>query len=96
MPRSTLAPRSASSTLQRGLTGAMLGAAVVFIALLGAVAVTDSPRQISDLAGMVASAEVFEIIPPSAEASGGHSQAQAPATAVHDDAGLQAAYESWG
>jgi hypothetical protein len=88
------ASRSKSSEHQanRTLVGAIFGAAATVVALTGAVAIADTPRQLSTIAATLVSTEVFEIMPPSwIEAP--QSQALAPANGVYEDSGLRVMYE---
>ena len=85
------ASRSKSNEHQanRTLVGAIFGAAATVVALTGAVAIADTPRQLSTIAESLVSTEVFEIMPPSwIEAP--PSQALAPANGVYEDSGLAA------
>ena len=78
----------------RGFVGALFGAAMTVIALAGAVAITEGPRQLSSITESLVSTEVFEILPPSwIEAPQPREQALAPATGVYEDSGLQVTYD---
>jgi len=78
----------------RGFVGALFGAAMTVIALAGAVAITEGPRQLSSITESLVSTEVFEILPPSwIEAPQPREQALAPATGVYEDPGLQVTYD---
>jgi hypothetical protein len=78
----------------RGFVGAMFGAAATVIALTGAVAISEGPRQLSSITESLIATEVFEIMPPSwTEAPQTQEQALAPATGVYEDPGLQVTYD---
>ena len=76
----------------RTLVGAIFGAAATVIVLTGAVAIADTPRQLSTIAASLVSTEVFEIM-PSSWIEAPQSQALAPASGVYEDSGLQVTYE---
>jgi len=78
----------------RAFVGALFGAAMTVIALTGAVAITEGPRQLSSITESLVATEVFEIMPPSwSEAPQAQEQARAPATGVYEDPGLQVTYD---
>lgn len=78
----------------RGFAGALFGAAMTIIALTGAVAITEGPRQLSSITESLVATEVFEIMPPSwIEAPQAQEQALTPATGVYEDHGLQVTYD---
>jgi hypothetical protein len=78
----------------RGFVGALFGAAATVIALTGAVAITEGPRQLSSITESLVATEVFEIMPPSwIEAPQAQEQALAPATGVYEDPELQVTYD---
>jgi len=78
----------------RGVVGALFGAAATVIALTGAVAITEGPRQLSSITESLVATEVFEIMPPSwIEAPQAREQALAPASGVYEDSGLQVTYD---
>lgn len=78
----------------RGFVGALFGAAMTVIALAGAVAITEGPRQLSSVTESLVATEVFEIMPASwIEAPQPQEQALAPATGVYEDPGLQVTYD---
>lgn len=89
-------PNNTPSPMRRALWGAALGATATFVVLVGAVAVAEAPSQISDVAGMVASSELSEILPPSTDGYEESFQVLAPATGHYDDPGLQVTYEVHG
>ena len=84
------------SPMRRAIWGATLGAAATFVVLVGAVAVAESPSQISDVASMVASSELSEIIAPSIDVVEESVQVRAPSTRHYEDPGLQVTYEVYG
>jgi len=89
-------PDNTPSPMRRAIWGPTLGAAATFVVLVGAVTVTESPSQISDVASMVVSSELSEILPPSTDVYEESVQVLAPATGHYEDPGLQVTYEVYG
>ena len=89
-------PSSTPSPTRRAIWGAALGAAATFVVLVGAVTVSESPSQISDVASMVVSSELSEILPQSTVVYEESVQVLAPATGHYEDPGLQVTYEVYG
>ena len=81
-----------SASSNRPLVGALFGAAATIIALTGAVAIADTPRQLSDVVQVIASTEVFEIMPASFDDEP-QIQALTPATGAYDEPALQITYD---
>ncbi|HQR21150.1 MAG TPA: hypothetical protein PKV98_09795 [Burkholderiaceae bacterium] len=81
-----------SASKDRLIIGALLGAVATVVALTGAVAIADTPRQLESIAQSIVSTEVFEIMP----ASSGENppvQALAPASGDYVEPAPQVTYD---
>jgi hypothetical protein len=81
-----------SASPNRPLVSALFGAAATFIALTGAVAIADTPRQLSDVMHVLATTEVFEITPVTHDVEP-QIQALTPAAGTYDEPALQVTYD---
>ncbi len=70
------------------LAGAVFGALVTFLVLLGATVVSDTPRPFPDINGTLAAAEMFDGSPLHAVQSADPLQVHTPVARRHDDPGL--------
>jgi len=66
------------------------------IAIVGAFAVADAPRQLTDVALTLASSKVFELMPAPVEVESQPAQALAPSSGSDEDSGLQARFGVFG
>jgi len=73
----------------RLIAPAVFGAVIIMIAIAGAFAVADTPRQLNDVALTLASTEVFELMPAPVEVEAQPAQALAPSSGSDEDPGLQ-------
>ena len=89
IPTTPAKPNRARRRAQRTLAGAVFGASATFLVLLGATAVSDSPRQLSDIPETLAAAEVFDGSPLPAFETGGDVHALTPTPRRYDDPGLR-------
>ena len=87
IPTTPAKPNRARRRAHRTLAGAVFGASATFLVLLGATAVSDSPRQLSDIPETLAAAEVFDGPPLPAFETGGD-VALTPTPRRYDDPGL--------
>lgn len=74
---------------------AAFGALLTVIALVGAFAIADTPRQLTEVANAVASTDGFEIYTPSLTAVA-EERTTPPATSDDADLGLQDVYSMFG
>ena len=81
-----------SASQNRPLVGALFSAVATFVALTGAVAIADTPRQLSDVMHVLATTEVFEIAPVTHDV-GPQIQALNPAPGIYDEPALQVTYD---
>ena len=88
-PTTPAKSRKTRRRVRRTLTGAVFGASATFLVLLGATAVSDSPRQLSDIPETLAAAEMFDGSPRPAFEPEGKVHALAPTPRRYDDPGLQ-------
>ena len=80
----------------RVIGAAVFGAVIIMIAIAGAFAVADTPRQLTDVALTLASTEVFELMPAPVEVEAQPAQALAPSSGSDEDPGLQVPFGVFG
>jgi hypothetical protein len=89
IPTTPAKPNKARRRAHRTLAGAVFGASATFLVLLGATAVSDSPRQLSDIPETLAAAEVFDGSPRPAFEAEGDVHVLAPNLGRYDEPGLR-------
>jgi hypothetical protein len=72
---------------------ALLGAATMFVVLIGIAAVADSPRSLSDPAQLPASAESFEVSPAGVPDADANTYTFSHASGQYEDTGPLVSYE---
>lgn len=94
VPTTPANPNKARRGARRTLAGAVFGASATFLVLLGSTAVSDRPRQLSDINETLATAEAFDWMSvPTLETEGDvHAHATKPRR--YDESGLQLNYEA--
>ena len=92
-PTTPAKSRKARRRAHRTLTGAVFGASATFLVLLGATAVSDSPRQLSDIPETLAAAEVFGGSPPPTFETEGDVDALATTPRRYNQPGLPLNFE---
>jgi hypothetical protein len=99
-PRTETAMNNASRTPSnatqpdRSIVGALLGALATFVVLTGAVAIAETPQQLSTITESLVSTEVFEFM-PSSWIEAPEQQTLAPASGLYEETGLQVTYDRY-
>lgn len=90
------ASRTPSNATQpdRSIVGALLGALATFVVLTGAVAIAETPQQLSTITESLVSTEVFEFM-PSSWIEAPEQQTLAPASGHYEETGLQVTYDGY-
>ncbi len=89
MPR----PDDGRPAARRAIATALFGAFVITIAIAGAFAIAEAPRQLTDVALTLASTEVFELMPAPVEVDAQPAQALAPPSGSYEDPSPQVTFD---
>ena len=92
MPR----PDEGRPAARRAIGTALFGAFVITIAIAGAFAIAEAPRQLTDVALTLASTEVFELMPAPVEVDAQPAQALAPPSGSYEDPSPQVTFDVFG
>lgn len=92
MPR----PDDGRPAARRAIATALFGAFVITIAIAGAFAIAEAPRQLTDVALTLGSTQVFELMPAPVEVDLQPAQALAPPSGSYEDPSPQVTFDVLG